>query len=181
MESQHMTQQVFANFLEMSPATLSSIFNDRTRPTLSVVEAIKKKIPNVNIEWLMFGSGEIFLASGDGESSGDSASGVQQGGLFDEQDADDNAIDFGSSNFDAHSGRNNSISGYQMSPSDHHSPASYASGQGTKYQQPAGRHSRVSEPMHEDIRFVERPPRKVTEIRVYYDDLTYETFVPAKK
>ena len=57
MESQHMTQQVFADFIGLAPATLSSIYNERTRPTLSVVEAIKKKIPNISTDWLMFGSG----------------------------------------------------------------------------------------------------------------------------
>ena len=40
MESKHMTQQVFAQFIEMSPASLSSIFSGRTRPTLNIVEAI---------------------------------------------------------------------------------------------------------------------------------------------
>ena len=43
MESQHMTQQVFAEFIGVGAATLSSIFNDRTRPTLNIVEAIKKE------------------------------------------------------------------------------------------------------------------------------------------
>jgi hypothetical protein len=33
----------------------------------------------------------------------------------------------------------------------------------------------------EEIKIVDKTPRKVTEIRVYYDDQTYETFVPAKK
>ena len=32
-----------------------------------------------------------------------------------------------------------------------------------------------------DVRYVERPPRQITEIRVYFDDLTYETFVPKSK
>ena len=59
MESQKMTQQEFADYIGLAPATLSSIFNGRTRPTLNVVEALKKKIPNINIEWLMFGSGEM--------------------------------------------------------------------------------------------------------------------------
>ena len=40
MESQHMTQQTFAQFIQISPASLSSIFNDRTKPTLAIVEAI---------------------------------------------------------------------------------------------------------------------------------------------
>lgn len=43
MESKHMTQQVFAQFIDMSPASLSSIFNGRTKPTLNIVEAIKRK------------------------------------------------------------------------------------------------------------------------------------------
>ena len=35
--------------------------------------------------------------------------------------------------------------------------------------------------VREEIKIVDKEPRKVTEIRVYYDDQTYETFVPAKK
>ena len=66
MESQHMTQQVFADYIGVGAATLSSIFNGRTRPTLNIVEAIKKKIPNISTDWLMFGSGDMFLpAPGD--------------------------------------------------------------------------------------------------------------------
>ena len=34
--------------------------------------------------------------------------------------------------------------------------------------------------VREEIKIVDKQPRKVTEIRVYYDDQTYETFVPAK-
>lgn len=43
MEEQHMSQQVFADFVGLSAATLSSLFNGRTRPTLNIVEAIKKE------------------------------------------------------------------------------------------------------------------------------------------
>ena len=59
MESQHMTQQVFADYIGLAPATLSSIFNGRTRPTLNVVEALKRKIPNINFDWLMLGVGPM--------------------------------------------------------------------------------------------------------------------------
>lgn len=62
MESQHMTQQSFAQALNMSPASLSSIFNDRTRPTLNHVEAIKNRFPTINIDWLLFGRGDMFLS-----------------------------------------------------------------------------------------------------------------------
>lgn len=43
MESKHMTQQVFADYIGTTPATLSGIFNDRTRPTINIVESIKRK------------------------------------------------------------------------------------------------------------------------------------------
>lgn len=69
MESQHMTQQSFAQALNMSPASLSSIFNDRTRPTLNHVEAIKNRFPSINIDWLLFGRGDMFLSSGEQSSS----------------------------------------------------------------------------------------------------------------
>ena len=41
MESLHKSQQEFAQMIEMSPASLSSIFNGRTKPTLTIVEAIR--------------------------------------------------------------------------------------------------------------------------------------------
>ena len=60
MESLHKSQQDFAQFIEMSPASLSSIFNGRTKPTLTIVEAIKKKIPDISVEWLLFGVGDMY-------------------------------------------------------------------------------------------------------------------------
>ena len=65
MDSQQMSQQSFAAFLDISPATLSSIFTGRTKPTLSTDEAIKMKIPNINTAWLMFGSGNMYSDSKD--------------------------------------------------------------------------------------------------------------------
>ena len=57
MESQHMTQKVFASFIGLSEGSLSGIYSGRTRPTLNVVELIKAKIPAISTDWLMFGTG----------------------------------------------------------------------------------------------------------------------------
>ena len=56
-----MTQQTFAQSIGMSPASLSSIFNGRTKPTINIVEAIKNKIPKISTDWLMFGKGEMYV------------------------------------------------------------------------------------------------------------------------
>ena len=81
-----MNQQNFAQFLGMAPATLSSILSERTKPTLNTIEAIKNKFPNINIDWLMFGKGSMFLD----ENPGNSSSSTPQEGLAGEQ-----MLDFG--------------------------------------------------------------------------------------
>lgn len=45
----------------MSPASLSSIFNGRTNPTNNHVQAIHRAFPVVNVSWLMFGEGDMFV------------------------------------------------------------------------------------------------------------------------
>lgn len=148
MEAQHMTQQTFANFIGMSAASLSSIFNNRTKPTLNTVEAIKSKIPNLSIEWLMFGHGSMYeeehTASSPATDNG-TGGGTEQASGFAGGASDD-----------------------LFSMAQEQRPQSYV-----PRQQPA-------QPVKPEIRYVERPQRQITEIRVYFDDLTYETFVPKK-
>lgn len=150
MEDQHMTQQVFADFLQQSPATLSSIFNGRTRPTLNVIDAIKMKIPNINIEWLLYGTGEQYITppSAQEPSSTPLGNGSEPMLVFD-----------------------------NIAP-----PSAVGAQQGavaTTFSH--GVKSTRSESSIGDLKFSDKEPRHVTEIRVYYDDQTYETFVPAKK
>ncbi|MBQ9202811.1 MAG: helix-turn-helix domain-containing protein [Prevotella sp.] len=151
MEDQHMTQQVFADFLQQSPATLSSIFNGRTRPTLNIVDAIKAKIPDISIEWLLYGTGDMYVTHPN--ATEEATQGAQEGSAEPML------------NFDMPTPI--SSNGRPFSPS------------ATNYQQ--GVRSTHQEYSREEIKVIEKEPRRVTEIRVYYDDQTYETFVPAKK
>ena len=137
MEDQKMTQQEFADFLQQSPATLSSIFNGRTNPTLKVVDAIKTKIPDISIEWLLYGTGEMYISHPESPQE----SNADFGG----------APDLFSAQY--------TISEEKEAPVKTPNP----------------------EIKVEKVKIVEKEPRRVTEIRVYYDDQTYETFIPAKK
>ena len=151
MEDQHMTQQVFADFLQQSPATLSSIFNGRTRPTLNIIDSIKTKIPDISIEWLLYGTGDMYISHPEASNEGS----------LEGQNSDQEPM----FNFD--------------------SPAPIASQQSQNpvltmpHQQ--GVKNTHPEILREEVKIIDKTPRKVTEIRVYYDDQTYETFVPAKK
>ncbi|MCQ2344141.1 MAG: helix-turn-helix domain-containing protein [Paludibacteraceae bacterium] len=50
----------FAATIEISPAVLSSIKSGRTKPTLFLIEKIKSVYPNININWLITGEGDMF-------------------------------------------------------------------------------------------------------------------------
>ena len=142
-----MSQQVFADFVGLSPATVSGIFNGRTNPTLNIVEAIKKKIPDINTDWLMFGQGSMFQSVDLPVSSETPAAPKVQEVM----------LDF--------------------------SPSPISGSHGGNLQAVHGNSVRKtpSEIVREEIKYIDKPQRKVTEIRVYYDDQTWESFVPSKK
>ena len=153
MEAQHMSQQVFADFIGTTPATLSGIFNDRTRPTINIVESIKKKIPDISTDWLLFGIGEMYQRSTDG-SSGDLAAAKSSSGNVRTMEP---MIDFSQNS--------------QPTPSMGSQQPTFYNGVRTTPQVMA----------REEIKVIDKPKRHVTEIRVYYDDQTWESFVPSKK
>ena len=154
MESQHMTQQVFADYIGQSPATLSSIFNGRTRPTLNIVEAIKKKIPNISTDWLMFGSGDMYLDDLSGESTPPNLDHPGDGAQLFPQNL---MLDFEASPAPTP----------QNSPSQFHNPNSVKNTR--------------SEIERTEVKFIDKPQRRIMEIRVFYDDQTFDTFIPSKK
>lgn len=141
MEAQRLTQQEFANTLELSPATLSSIFNGRTNPTLNIVDAIKKKFPAISTDWLMFGSGSMY-----GDHSGDVAQGHDSA-----PDGGEQVIDFGDAPQTAPT-----PSAVNRAPQHGQQPTAIV------------------------MKNIYKAQRNITEIRIFYDDQTWETFVPKK-
>ena len=140
MDDMHMNQVQFAEFLQQSPATLSSIFTKRTRPTINILEAIKNKVPQISLEWLMMGLGEMYTTP---QASTITAAPqpTEQLIAFDEQQ-----------------------------PSTAPQPS-----QQRQMPEPI-----ATERPTLEVKTSKREPRHVTEIRVYYDDQTFETFTPLK-
>ncbi len=144
MESQHMTQQTFANFIGMAPGTLSSIFNDRTRPTLNIIEAIKKKLPDVSTDWLLFGTGTMYNKTSAPDTSGPVDTAANKEPTLDFESSTPSLPENGSNNKGSHAFS--------------HLPEGYSL----------------------ELKKTDKPTRQITEIRVYFDDQTWESFVPSK-
>lgn len=145
MESQHMTQQVFADFIGISSASLSSIFNERTKATINTVDAIKAKFPNINLEWLMYGKLPMFKEQDEQANAAlDFDDGVEQRNLF--SSVEDTSLPMTKNEYEYSGGGNHT----------------------------GGRVQRT------EVKFIDKPQRNITEIRIFFDDQTWETFVPKK-
>lgn len=139
-----MTQKTFAEYLGMSQAALSSIFNGRTKPTLNTVEAIRSKMPDISLEWLISGVGEMY-ASTQKTNTQDTKNIVE---TPQEQEFD----------FDA--------------------PVKSIIDEPKKASKPDSVESTLKNTPQIGVKISDKRRRRITEIRVFYDDRTYESFVP---
>lgn len=161
MESQKMTQQEFSDYIKIAPATLSSIFTGRTRPSLSVVEAIKNRFRDISTDWLMFGVGPMFktVDVAAGQHGNESAKRGQDNGL---------TVDFS----DAPSA---SLYGNDA-------PLPYGASDGSDGQMTSDEAGMEANGSKEGkvvvVKKCDKPQRRISEIRIFYDDQTWETFVP---
>ena len=166
MEDQHLTQQNFAQLIGTTPATLSNIFNGKTNPSLSIVDGIHKSFPQVNVYWMLYGTPPMYMNQEAGEGENDhSAAGSSSGG--------DGAI--GTANpGSAATGEATLDFGGSDAPS---SPASPSLFDQPRMQGVIRTPKNITQT---EVKYIDKPQRKITEIRIFYDDQTWETFVPKK-
>ena len=187
MEDQKLNQQSFAQLIGKSTATLSNIFNDRTKPTLDIVDAIKKKFPQVNTEWLLFGTPPMYINKVEGGvAASSSGASVGAGGM----DAEDSLDMYGGASSSAGMGAQGGMTGAGGMAGDAMEPSLDfgADGQDSSPASPSlfdqpqmhGVKRTPKNIANAAVKIVDKPQRRITEIRIFYDDQTWETFVPKK-
>lgn len=173
----------FCNEVCIAPGTLSHIRNGRTEPTLNILRSIAQAFPDINPAWLYYDEGPMFRTEnasphrdsevmsgggGVGEGSG------MKSAVVNDSDAlpDDGML---------------SLFGFpQTSVSDSPSVVAQVGSAVATASMPKGRRSApqngvdsmpsVSEIVAETLRQQARPVRKVIEVRIFFDDGTFETF-----
>lgn len=153
MNHERLSQQDFAARLGISAASLSSIFTGRTNPTNNHVMAVHRAFPQVNVSWLLFGEGDMLCPS-----SGSAASAPDGEAL-----SDTSSVSL--------------LAGPSAAPSD--SLASAIPPQQGALQRDIPVTSRRQADYSVNVINVDKPTRRIKEIRVFFDDGTYESFVPS--
>ncbi|MEG0038685.1 MAG: helix-turn-helix transcriptional regulator [Bacteroides sp.] len=136
MERENMTSGAFAESISIQQSTLSHILNGRNNPSLDVIMKVHQKYDYINLEWLLYGKGNMLQNAG-------------------------NSIDFQPSLFDENpiNSSNDTISAENL-------------------KEIALRTAEIQakEIVKQEIKYIEKPHRKITEIRIFFDDNTYEIF-----
>ena len=155
-----MTQQEFAETIKVAPATLSSIFTGRTAPSLKIVESIQSRFPDISTDWLLFGRGATFNSP----STADHA--VLDFGAV-SGNVEDNNVKQAKSNVDASCSNN------------------VSRGSADAVHNNAGQHHKANDSkLNKGVQLVKNNDisnRDIVEIRIFYSDQTWETFVPKKQ
>ncbi len=131
MKTLGLTQKEFAARLCVAEGTLSSIFNGRTKPTSNLVNAVHTFFPEVSINWLMFGEGDMYASAQHEGQEAPAQTGDQPALSFPEQSAE---------------------AALAVAP--------------------------ALEELRDAVKNLNKPKRKIVEIRVFFDDDTFETFSP---
>ena len=160
MDDHNLSQQEFAQRLNLSAASLSSIFTGRTNPTNKHVLAIHHAFPEVNVNWLLFGEGDKF-------SNASVLSTPSKQEVVVEPILNDEVIN---------------------SPYQTDLEASFFNQPGGSAQQQQVLSTPKSESIYRSASLnslktnnFDKQKREIKEIRVFFDDGTYEIFVPSKR
>lgn len=168
-----MTNVEFCSQTCMAPATLSHILSERTRPTIAILRNIVEAFPDINPMWILLDQGEMYLTA-------DSAQSTQQDGQADLTTmgaADDPDDVFGAFRTGL-GGNDTSAASPRSSVQPSAIPAHGGGNVQSRTAQPAPVVPRVNveEVVDLTLRRLQKPQRKVTEVRIFFDDGTYETF-----
>ena len=152
MKESGMNQKEFSQATGIPTATLSNIFNGRTSATLNHALALHRRFPNLRMEWLLFGEGEPYLSGSSSESAPESF----------QPTFDSSGLDYIVDTPSTETPMSDVASTVSSHVANSETPVSALSCQG--------------ESVQDTVRNVNKPTRKIVELRVFFDDGTYEVF-----
>lgn len=154
MDKEHAIAGVFADSIGIQQSTLSHILKGRNRPSLDIIMKIHQRYPAISLEWLIYGTGEMTPSN-----------------IADENREKSEPV----SSFSP------TAPTYRSLFDEQHSEPSQATIKHNSQQEKTDEQKPAAQPtVIKEIQYVEKAARKITEIRIFFDDNTYEIFRPEK-
>ena len=141
IQEESLTNAEFAEKIGISTSSLSHILTERNKPSLEVVMRIHKAYPSINLNWLLYGEGEMKVVE-EGTTDGNSR-------LYSNENPENASV-------------------YPLRFDFRKENASSTPGNG------------MQNTVKEEIKYIEKPHPKIVEIRIFFDNGTYQVFRPEK-
>jgi transcriptional regulator with XRE-family HTH domain len=175
IEREGMSQSQFADYIGVNRPTLSHVIAGRNNPSMEIVMRIHQSFPKINILWLLDGIGSY---------EGDGVADYPQGALVEDRYAEDVHADIAqsqvhhaaSSASDEHPVNSRFYQGELFAENPVFPSESTGSAKKRKempLQTPPRATYAADIQAERSVKFVSK---KIVEIKVFYDDGTYETF-----
>ena len=184
IQDKHLNSTQFCSEVCIAPGTLSHIRSGRTEPTLNILRSISQAFPDINPAWLFYGEGPMYKNTGSPTPENEDDGGDYfNGSEVDENPSDSSQLSFTFNPVPTSSGSPSSRGISQKADAaDASSPSSAshtsvpASSRRSAAQVVQPTPVNVSEIVAETLKQQQRPQRKVVEVRIFFDDGTFETF-----
>ncbi len=179
------TNSIFAENCEISRATLSQLLTGRNQKISNVIiNKIHEAYPQVSILWLLFNEGEMFSGGNNGNAAAGTGDSPNDEANFNSNNPDgiDYAHKYGIESSNESCENQNSFTVPQNDCKylkENRLNSGYNDSQlsGNKNVNPS---QNIPELLGE-IENLKKNKRKVVQITIYYDDSTFETFIPGSK
>ena len=161
MDSIHVPSTQFADMCEIPRPSFSQLLSGRNQKVSDVlIRKIHAAYPDLSVMWLMFGEGPMLSRNNTNSRSSD---------LFIDEDAENPREIPETINSDTETSEFSNVNGLTKAK---------GGAENNLYQQ-LENNKKILE-MQLQIEKMQKNPRRVAQITVYYDDSTFETFIPSK-
>lgn len=201
IRQKHLTNVIFCAKTNIAPASLSHITSGRSKPTLAILRSIVQGFPDLNPEWVMMGTGDMYKSGtvSENEATVSDENGLatetsygdetkNNGFVFGNEVAQSKASEVGKTRMsdgaftqDIFGNLNNSESSKPKGVTVQKDVPNFNFPTSRQNPQNGQKEHSLTDIISETVSFMQKPQRKVVEVRIFYDDGTYEAFGPAKK
>lgn len=159
MKKENIKSGTFADNIGIQQSTFSHVINGKRKASLEVVMKIHQCYHYINLDWLLYGKGEMIIGEEPKHFVNDSAHTTTFKTSTSKQS------EFYPSLFD------------ENAENTTEDPEQSKNRKEMAVEKPINDIKRTET---QSVKYIKLPPRKITEIRIFFDDNTYETFTPEK-
>ena len=174
MQDKHLNSTQFSAEVGIAPGTLSHIRSGRTEPTLNILRSIALAFPDVNPAWLFYGEEPMYKTATPPTPEQEETDATYLNNVAPNAATGDTLFpQFVFAEEEASSSKVNAGAGAASARSI---PQAVAAGRRTGGVGTPFAPVNVQEIVAETLKQHQKPPRRVVEVRIFFDDGTFETF-----